>query len=234
MRFEPSYFIYYHGGSGGNFIANLAIHTLSGGSQRPIFDSTGHAHDLYSRYIKQFIPQWPADDQQLVSLVEASTAPWLVFCSPHNLRDQLTHQCVNDYNLVITTEPEDYLEITFNHYYKNFRQGRMEYSPPELLNVYTAMKQQGQLPEIGDWRQLTTEQNMRLLKNFVTETDGRIGNLSRPGDVCVAYRDLQDNPLRVLATLEEWLGQPLPHQTEKIYQEYLLVNQRLRANFWRP
>ena len=96
------------------------------------------------------------------------------------------------------------------------------------------MKQQGELPEIGDWCQLTTEQNMRLLKNYVTETEGQIVNLSRPGDVCIAYRDLWDNPPRVLATLEEWLGRTLPHQTEKIYQEYLLLNQRLRADFWRP
>lgn len=234
MRFEPSYFIYYHGGAGGNFIANLCIHALSGGSQRPIFDSSGHAHYLYSNYIKQFIPQWPADDQQLVTLIGASTAPWLVFCPPSNLRDQLTHQCVNDYNLVITTAPEDYLEITFNHYYKNWRQGPMEYSPPEFLAVYTAMKQQGELPEILDWRQLTTEQNMRLLKNFVTATEDRLSNLERPGDVCIAYRDLQDNPPRVLATLEEWLGMRLPHHMEKIYQEYVRLNQRLRANFWRP
>jgi hypothetical protein len=233
MRFQPSYFIYYYGGAGGNFIASLCIHALSQGQHAPVFDSTGNAHYLYTNHLKQFIPQWPQHDADLINMVGASEDPWLVFCPPCHLRDQMTYECVTDYNLVITSTPDDHLEILFNHYYKNWRGGLMAYSPKELLDVYAAMRDHGELPEIKDWRQLDTYQTMRLLKKYLADR-AIFADLERPGDPVIAYRDIHDRPEEVLQTLEEWLGIELPHQIDLVYDQYLVLNRQLRSKYWRP
>ena len=233
MRFEPSYFIYFQGGSGGNFIASLAIHALSRGQHAPVFHSSGHAHYLYTNHIKRFIPEWPPDADQLVTMVSACRDPWLVFCPPLNLRDQLTHECVTDYNLVITSTPEDQLELAFNHYYKNWRENDMKYTCPKLLDVYSQFREQGLMQEITRWSQLDTYQTMRLLKKYVADA-GPLVQLDRPEDLVITYRDIHDRPDQILHTLSQWLGMELPHQIERVYEQYLMLNQSLRSKYWRP
>ena len=112
----------------------------------------------------------------------------------------------------------------------------MQYTCPDLKQVLAQMQVQELLPEITRWNQLDTYQTMSLLKEYVAfmASGPTWGDLARPEDTVIAYRDIHDRPNTVLQVLEQWLGIELPHQIERVYEQYLMLNQQLRSKYWRP
>lgn len=228
----PSYCIYFPGGGSGNFIASVLIYFLSDRQQMPLFHSTGHSHDSYLYYLEKYTNCHSlnfADDQWSESLT--TSVPWLVICPPMRLKTQFFSAGLT--NIRIHVRPEDLVDISFNHFYKNYRIGIMGYTTSSILENYHKYLEQGRMPQIRDWRQLSIDDTMQLIRDDAP----RLANClpeEHPDDHVIAFQDICQRPHETLEQLALLTGQRVTDPDLKIYQQYVDLNQQLRDKFWRP
>jgi hypothetical protein len=227
---RSNYFVYFLGGGCGNFIACLCLHTLSQGHIIPQFSPQGHSHMAYIWYLQSLVPEWPSDSNQLPLTVDQCAEPWLVMCPPLDLKTQFDQLRGTTRNLIISIDDSDQLELLFNHYYKNLREGPMEYST-DTLNLYQQLQNQGLLPPINNWYQLSVEQSWLLLTEQLKSTCFPRPQ-ANPDDLVLAYRDIMDQPAQTLNLLKEYLGQDLHPDAERYYDRYLELNRQLKRDHW--
>jgi len=227
---RSNYFIYFPGGSSGNFIACLCLHTLSQGQIIPQFSKQGNSHMSYAQYLKTLVAKWPSDSTQLSSMVDQSTTPWVVMCPPLDLKIQFDQLRGTRHNLIISISAQDRLELLFNHYYKNYREGPMEYNL-EILKIYQRLRDQGLLPPIDHWHQLNKDQAWLLLCQQL-KISKLASSEADPDDLVLAYRDIMDQPAKTLNLLQEYLGQDLHPKAGHYYDEYLELNRQLKRDYW--
>jgi hypothetical protein len=196
----------------------------------PQFSHRGNSHTAYTWYLKSLVPEWPSDSNQLPSTVDQCAEPWLVMCAPLDLKTQFDQLRGTTRNLIISIEESEQLELLFNHYYKNHREGLMEYST-DTVDVYRGLRDQGLLPQIDNWYQLSVEQSWLLLTEQLKSTRFPRPEAG-PGDLVLAYRDIIDQPSLTLNLLREYLGQDLHPKAEHYYDEYLKLNRQLKRDYW--
>lgn len=229
----PSYCIYFPGGGSGNFIASMLIYLLNNRHEkwRPIFHSVGHSHDQYQFYLRNHTNYFqlnPGDAQWIEQLMV--TTPWLVLCPPRRLAGH--HFTSNPVDIRIQVEPEDLVDISFNHFYKNYRMGLMQYTAPDILATYQQFVAQGVMPQVTDWRNLDVDNTMRLIR-AVANIVGTSLTSPLEGDQVIAFQDICQRPKETLERLALLAGHEATVSDLKIYQNYVDLNQQLRDLYWR-